>query len=382
MALDLMSAGAAFGFMTARHAKGSFIAGGVDILAGLGSQSILAFSYTDNTSDKADDISIHIADPQRTWMQQFLPKKGIECQASLQVFNWMHPGDTRKVDCGVFWLDQIDCQGPPNVVTIKGTSIPVTTGIKTQNKFRSWEDTDLYSVISQLATENGLALVWDSAKLPKKKRIDQAESPDLEFIRDKAKECSLSVKIFKKQLVVYSEEEYEARPPAYTIIYGASNILAYAFSSKLNDTYKSAKNSYLDPDTGDTISSTFTPDEPPEGSDSDLISDQRDEEEGEGDGGDGGGGVLGLRDFSGPTHLGTGEASDELPKSKLREKNKHEKTATFTVIGNPGYLSGLNIQLIGFGIFDTKWFIESSVHDIGNGGYTTQLHLRAALNGY
>jgi hypothetical protein len=336
MALDIAAAGAALGMMTARHAKGSFVAGGVDILAGLGSQSILSFSYSDNTSDKADDISIDIADPQRTWMQMFLPKKGIECEASIQVFNWNNPGDTRKIDYGVFWLDQIDCSGPPNTVSIKGTSVPVITGIKTK-QVPVMEDTDFFTIATQIAGENGLALVWDTMKLPKEDRVDQAEAPDLEFIRDKAKEATLSIKVYKRQLVIYSEEEYEQRPPVYMITYGASNILGYQFSSKLNDTYKKAKNSYVDPDTGNVVESEFEAPEPPEGTGSDLMLNERDKDEGDGNGGGE------LREFSGPMSWGVGEASNEKPKSKLREKNKHEKTGSITVLKR--LTCHLNVQL-------------------------------------
>jgi phage protein D len=45
-------------------------------------------------------------------------------------------------------------------------------------------------------------------------------------------------------------------------------------------------------------------------------------------------------------------------------------------------LSGLCVELQGFGMFDDKWFVESSTHEIGASGYTTNLKLRTALKGY
>lgn len=392
MAVNLTAVGAVAGLLTARHAVGSLTMGGIDLLAGLASQSLLSFSYTDNTSDKADDLSIVIADPARTWMQTYLPKKGVEGEAAITVYNWIAPGDSRMIDCGTFVLDQIDFAGPPNTVSIKATSVPVGTGIKTQKKYGSWEGVTLPQIALEIATRNGLTLVWDTAKaiFRKLKRVDQVEMPDLEFIRDKAKEASLSIKVYKRQLVLYSEEEYEARPPAYVIAYGASNIIGYTFSSKLDDTYKKANVTYTSPESGDLIEGTYEADEPPEGTEAVEERNERVEEPDEGAGGNGGGppgfaaraaGDIGTVDYS-SENAAAADAANQLAKSKLREKNKHEKEATITVVGNPGYLSGLNVQLLGFGIFDGKWFITSSTHSIDAGGYMTELKMRGALSGY
>lgn len=383
MAIGLSTIGAAVGMMTARHASGSFIVGGIDILLGAASDSVLSFSYTDNTNDQAHGIAIQIADPSRTWMQQFLPKKGVETEAKIQVTNWLHPGDSRTLDCGIFWIDQIDCSGPPNVVAVMGTSVPVNTGIKNQKKFAAWEDVDILTIAEEIAAKNNMVVVWESKEVPEKKpRIDQSETPDLEFLRDKCKEESLSIQVYKKQIVIYSEKEYEERPSVYILAYGASNIIAYSLSSKLDDTYKSAKNSYVDPDTGMVIETEFEPEESPEGTESELMENEIEQSMDEDNTGDPEEGLREAREMIGYVDFGPNAYPDKKVKSKLREKNKHEKTATFTVFGNPDYRSGLNVDLIGFGIYDGKWFIESSVHDITESGYTTQLSLHYCLKGY
>ena len=85
--------------------------------------------------------------------------------------------------------------------------------------------------------------------LAKLKRIDQVEMPDLEFLRDLAKDWSIKLKIFNRQLIMYSEEEYEAKPPVYTILYGASNIISYQFKSVLNDMFAKGEVAYMSPET-------------------------------------------------------------------------------------------------------------------------------------
>jgi phage protein D len=120
------------------------------------------------------------------------------------------PGDSRELDCGTFFLDQIDFAGPPNTVSIKATSIPCD-GIKTTKRYRAWENTGLQEIAAQIAGEHGLGLVWDTKEVPKDPRIDQVEMPNLEFLRDRAKDFGLSLKLFNKQLILYSEEEYEQK---------------------------------------------------------------------------------------------------------------------------------------------------------------------------
>ena len=372
--------------------------GGQDVLAGLSGQYILQFSYTDNTSDKADDISIELADPARTWMLRYLPttKTGVKITAGIQLYNWSGPGDNRKLDCGIFYINDVELKGPPNTVSIKATSIPAN-GIKGQKKFKAWENKDLKSIAGEIATNNNLTLFYDATDNPIVKRTDQADQADLEYLRERCKEAKLSMKIHKDQLIVYSEEEYEARAPAFTLIYGKSNIMEYEFSAKSDDTYKKAKNSYINPETGKVTDTEFadTSKDSTDYNDADLINNE--EVENEPDTKSNGSRSIDVRlsgedfidtswDNDPAKNAGKGAGSNKNSvrkcKAKLREKNKKSKQSSITIVGNISYLSGLNLQTVGFGTFDRKWFIETSVHEIANGGYSTKLSLRGALTGY
>jgi phage protein D len=244
--------------------------GGTDILAGFASQNILSFAYTDNTSDQADDLAIMVADPHRTWMQSYLPTKGLECKASIKILNWMSPFDTRELKCGTFYIDNVGFSGPPNAVSIKATSIPINTGIKTEKKNKSWENADLKTIAGGIATENKLELSYDTTINPTVKRTDQVEKADIQYLRERAKESALSIKIHDKKLVVYSEKEYEQKVAIHILKYGASNILGWDFNSKCDDTYDSAENAYVNPETGKLNKTTFNPEQKPEGVSSTL----------------------------------------------------------------------------------------------------------------
>lgn len=260
--------------LQARNARPTFSVGGKDLLASLSTTQILSFCYTDSTSDKADDITIELADPKRTWMLKFKEdiKKGTECTASIKISNWDNPLDNRVLECGSFFISHVAFKGggtTGNVVTIKASSVP-PNGIKHTKKFKAWERTDLKSIAEYIASNNGLTLAYDAKENPKVKRTEQKDKPDLEYLRDRCKEAKLSLKIHRKQLVVYDEEEYEARPAAFTLVYGSTNILDYDFNSKSDDTHKAATNSYTHPETGKTTTSKFEAPTPPEGTDSEL----------------------------------------------------------------------------------------------------------------
>jgi hypothetical protein len=380
-------------FLTARRAIPSLISGGIDILLGMASQNILSFSYTDNTSDQADDFSLEIADPQRFWMHRYLPKKGMEIQASISVNEWAAPGDNRTLRCGTFFVDNVGLRGPPNTVTMRATSIPTETGLKNEKRTKSWENADFKTIAGGIAQQNGLTLVYDASSNPVVKRTDQMEKADIQYIRERAKENALSVKVHDKKLVIYSEEEYEAKAAAFTLVYGKSNILSWDFNSKCDDTYASAENSYVNPETGKLNKTEFTPSNPPEGTGSKQVLNEKIHYAPDGKADH----RIQLRltpppgalDFSANAPAqndGKGEAgqeqSEQKCKAKLREKNKKERVCTISTHGNISYLSGVNFQLVGWGIFDDKWFAESTVHEISEGGYVTTLKLRTALKGY
>src|SRR5262249_21425141 len=128
-----------------RLVQPTFTIQGRDILLGLAAQNLISFSYTDSTSDKADDLSLEVADPDRTWMLRYLPsdaKKGTECKGGMLLSNWNFPGDTRPFECGTFYITDVNIKGPPNTVSIKCSSIP-PNGAKNEKRHKSWEASTL-----------------------------------------------------------------------------------------------------------------------------------------------------------------------------------------------------------------------------------------------
>lgn len=383
--------------LKARTARGHLIVNGTDILAGLMLTQILDFSYTDSTSDKADDLSIKIADPNRNWMMRYLSREaraGIECSASISITDWSAPFDTRTLECGIFWINHVGFNFTCDV-EIKASSIP-PNGAKTTKKHRAWEGANLQAIAGQIASDNGLELFYDTQENPRTKRAEQKEKSDIEYLRTLCKESKLSLKIHKKQLVIYSEEEYESRDPIFKLKFGAGNILDFNFDWKIDDAFKKCECAYVNPETGRITKEEFEDTSALEDADQEWLYGSLKINENfnyEPDGEGGASTRIDMEDVrrndwedSTAANKGKGKAAKkkgkEKAKAKLREKNKKVKECSFTTFGNIDYLSGLCFSTEGFGIFDRKWFVETSTHSIGGSGYTTDLKCRHTLTGY
>jgi hypothetical protein len=66
---------------------------------------------------------------------------------------------------------------------------------------------------------------------------------------------------------------------------------------------------------------------------------------------------------------------------RLRQKNKAEFSADFTLVGDCRLVAGVTVEVGGWGVFDGKYIIETATHNF-TGGYTVGVKLRRVLEGY
>ena len=75
------------------------------------------------------------------------------------------------------------------------------------------------------------------------------------------------------------------------------------------------------------------------------------------------------------------EEAEKLAKKRLHEKNLEEFSVSLTMMGNFSLLASNTVELSGWHIYDGKYLITKSEHEIGN-GYTTKIDLRRVIDGY
>ena len=81
--------------------------------------------------------------------------------------------------------------------------------------------------------------------------------------------------------------------------------------------------------------------------------------------------------------VSTREEARQLAMKRLRQKNKSEYKASFTLTGDTRLVAGVTVEVSGYGAFDGKYIIETATHSVSkSGGYKTDITLRRVLEGY
>ena len=196
--------------------------------------------------------------------------------------------------------------------------------------------------------------MYESAYNPAYDRVEQIKTSDIAFLRKLCHEAGISLKTTNKIIVCFDQAQYEAKEEVLIIQRGDGTYTKYSVGTSTADTqYSSCRVRYNNPAKGQCITGTAT--------DSKIKSKQQLEIE--------------------ARVASVGEAQ-ALAEKALRLHNKFQKTASFTMIGNPDLVAGVTVKLQKFGGWDGKYLISQAVHKVGSSGYTTQIRLRNILEGY
>lgn len=284
--------------------------------------------------------------------------KGLSIQAAIRRENWNSDGKDKVLDCGQFELDSVSCSGPPNTITIKATSLPYSSTIRQMKKTKAWEGYYLSGIAAEMAGVAGMASIYESGNNPYYDRVEQITEPDITFLQRLCHNAGISLKVANNALILFDQPSYEAKAPIYTISFGKSGYLRWRLDTgEAEVKYTSCRVSYVKP-SGEAVQGTAYVEDYKSGSDNNQC----------------------LEITAAVANAGEAKA---LAEKKLREHNKFELTASFTLPGNPDLVAGCTCQLKGFGLWDGKYMIKRAKHTVSStAGYTTQVDLRRILEGY
>ena len=281
---------------------------------------------------------------------------GFRIGATIITRNWDADGRDRMLDCGTFELDAVTAEGPPGVITIKGTTLPYGTGVRQTSKSRAWESTRLSALAKQIATNGGLGFLYESPHDPFYKRVEQSRKDDINFLSGLCHDAGISLKVADNVLVLFDQREYESKPPVLDIEKGGGKYTKWRLMTGEHDTnYDSCRVSYVDPVSGKKIEGVT------EAGDETVENGKR---------------------LEVTAKVDSAEEARALAGKRLRLANKLSLTAQFTLPGDPGLMAGLTVTLTGWGAWGGKYIISQAQHMVGNAGYTTQIALRRVLEGY
>lgn len=282
--------------------------------------------------------------------------QAVKIKASIFRHNFNGDGKTEELPCGEFELDDVDVQGPPTVVTLKASSLSYSSSIRQTKKDKAWESYYLQGIANEICYSNGLSLMFLSSVNPKYTRMEQSNMSDIEFLSKLCINAGLSLKVTSSSLIIFDQCEFEKGNVIFEIIRKKTDYSKYKFSSsKAGKEYSSCRVSYVLP-SGQLIEAVA------------KVSDYDEESKSNQQ--------LEIRQ-----KVSSIAEAQTLAEKKLRLHNKFARRATFTLVGNPNLVSGVCVNVSGFGYFDGKYFITKAVHKVDK-GYTTQIELRRVLEGY
>lgn len=285
--------------------------------------------------------------------------KGMKISAVILRENWNSDGKDEMLDCGQFELDSVGASGPPATVTIKATSLPYSSTVRQVQKSKSWENTTLSAIAKKIATDNGMACMFESTADTAYTRVEQYRKSDITFLQQLCHNSGRSLKVTNNIIVIFDQEEYEKKRTVLTLTHGDGKYVKYKLSTGDNDMYTSCRVSYTTSN-GAVISATaYVEDYNDTKDDNDKTKNQ----------------CLEVRQ-----KVGSKEEAQTLAHKLLRLHNKFEYTANFTLPGNPRLVAGCSVMLKEWGAWSGRYIIKTAKHNISNAGYTTTIDLRKVID--
>lgn len=318
---------------------------------------LLSFEYTDHAAGKSDEIQVELHDRDDKWINGWLPRKGAAMTAALHCLNWCGPGGHMQLNCGAFKCDNPTYSGPPNKVSIKAVSASLTGPLRETARTQAWEGFSLQGVAQDIAQRNGLELFYDSEP-HSFQRQDQRAETDLAFLQRLAEDRGVNLKVHNDKLVLFSAKDADARAAGLTITRKAGTQFSaaeYSFEDTSEGTgYAACTVQYNDPATNQLRAVTYNPGGKTvsdEQTNKVLVLDKRVESEAD---------------------------ALKLAQNNLRGGNKGEVKGSFRIMGYPGLVAGMTVNMQDFGRFSGKYFVEKTTHSV-SGKYTTAAEIRRVL---
>ena len=321
------------------------------------SQYLTAIEYTDNMSDKADDLSLTLEDRGSLWLKSWLPEdEGNIVDVEIITID----EEEREYKLGKFEIDEIEVKAEPQIVRLKAVSIVGNSSLRSETKNQTWEKVTIKKIAEDIAVRNKLTLFYDAEDNEEIDHIEQADEADLEFLMRLCKSHGLSMKVTPEQLIIFDEEAYEKEEAKIEVVkpkekssgkkLAITQISDWTFRQKTRDTFDSAE-----------VSSA-------KGKDKTIISSKYKVGEGKK--------ILHISE-----QVENEREANRLARKKLREKNKDKTKGNFSTTLNLNINAAMTIDAVGFGKFDGKYIIETVRHRIGRENKTS-VEMRKCLSEY
>ena len=309
------------------------------------SQDILCCTYTDKRTGEADDIELTLDNGALRWMRAWYPRKGDRI-----VVSFGYRGDV-MLQCGEFEIDEIELEGPPHQITIKGVSAAVTRALRTKHT-RAYREMTLADIARQVADRQGLLLTGAPEQI-RLGRVTQNQETDLGFLKRLAAQYGHMMSVRGDALYLAPLSAVDDRD-AVLEVSAFEQVKHYQFSDKSGAQYKSVTVAYVDPKTGKLVEHTET-----------APTTKRKRRKGEHE--------REVEDRADTLKLNVRaenkQQASAMAKAALRDKNLHAVECDLTLIGDRRVVAGNTLHLSCFFELSGDYLLSESRHVAGPGGW-------------
>lgn len=315
---------------------------GVNITSDV-SEMVLAIRYVDRLDGASGEVEIDIEDSSKLWQGPWYPALGevVSLQIGYQ--------NEALLDCGDFQIDELELDGPPDVMRLRCLAAYITPAMRTANTV-AYENLGLLEIAAQIAAKYRLTLVIASSESESDlrfARVTQRRQTDLEFLKRLAREHNFDFSVRAGQLIFYDRAALESVPAAITI--ARSDTMRFSFRNRARRIYDGAEFSYFDPDTKELITQSVSADSPSPTGDSLKI----------------------------VARCENSRQAQLKAAALLHLHNMVFIDASLEGPGNTVLVAGNNALLSGWGALDGTYLIETAQHRLSRAsGYTTSIAAR------
>lgn len=207
-------------------------------------QYLESFSYTDIASGESDRVQIDLHDIGKEWMDAWMPSKGDRVSGGIILRDWKVDGETERIYCGEFELDEMSFSGRPLSCGFGAVSIPRNEPFNVQVRTKTWEGITIRQIAEEISGRAGVSLYYEADDIGIE-IIEQNEETDCKFLYSVCADYGLAMKVYANKIIIFDEETYEGCPSVRTV--DETDMEKWSYESTMAGTYTGAVIRFTDP---------------------------------------------------------------------------------------------------------------------------------------
>lgn len=295
-----------------------------------------SITYTDVASGQSDQLDIVMQDIKMEWLGKRYPKKGDRVDGKITFVNWDGILD-KKLDCGAFVLDNIKFSGGPAAASFGCLASPIDSSFNTRERTKTYQDVTIEEIAQEIADRYNLKLKCSGADI-RIDTIEQSQKTDSAFLCETCDAYGISVKIYKKSIVIYDQTAMEEKKPVKKLTREDFIDDKWEYEDSLAGVYTGARISYQPGEGGDEIS---------------VYVGQKDEEADDAR-------VLYINESADSVADAYRKAAVAVNKS-----NQEATKLSGDIWPDPKICAGVTVEISGMEHIDGKYFVDKCITEVG-----------------